>query len=963
LDGSRRRRAFIALAAWTCLGICALARATDTGASSSARPFPLIEAGRPAAILADASDYPGVRRAAGELRGDLSAVSGAAATLSLAREAEPSMPDRPLVIVGTLGHSRVVDRLVRLGKLNVSGASGRWEAYVRAVVDAPLPGIARALVLAGADKRGTIFAIYDLSRRIGVSPWTWWADVPVPRRTQVLISSERITDAPVVRYRGIFLNDEEPALGGWARERFGGLNHAFYERVFELILRLKGNFLWPAMWDKSIYEDDPASPALADEMGIVLGTSHHEPMMRAQADWHRHGSGPWDYTRNAVRLRQFWREGIERMGRRESVVTIGMRGDGDEPMTRGTAIALLERIVSDQRRIIEQVTGEPAARTPQVWALYKEVQDYYDRGMRVPDDVTLLFSDDNWGNLRRLPPPGSHRAGGYGIYYHFDYVGGPRSYKWLNTNQIERVWEQMELAHVHGADRLWIVNVGDLKPMELPTEFFLDLAWNPAALTVSRLRDYPRAWAAEQFGEAHAARIGELLTRYTQYNARRKPELVGPDTYSLVSFHEAERVVADYDSLAERARAVGRLLPAEDQDAYFELVRFPIEACANLNELYVDDGLNRLYAEQGRVATNVMAERVAALFRHDAELTSEYHSLAGGKWDRMMSQSHYGYTGWHDPPHDVMPTVRRIAVPEHAALGVAIEESRGAWPGSRDPPRLPELSPFGPASRYIEVFDRGRRPFPFTVESSAPWLRVSRRSGIVTDQLRIEVSADWMAVPPGPHFVPITVRGAGTIVTITADVVSRSLDGETAAPRFMQADGYVAMEAAHASRRVDVQGVRWVEIPALGRTLSGMAVFPRTAPPHQLGEAPRLEYDVQLFEAGDVRVEVTLAPTLDFTGGSGLRYGVSIDDGPEQIVDAQEGQSPARWAEWVSNDANVRSTRYSVAAPGPHTVRIWSIDPGLVFERILVASQTPPRSYLGPPESRIEPERRVAVDR
>jgi hypothetical protein len=203
---------------------------------------------------------------------------------------------------------------------------------------------------------------------------------------------------------------------GWVKQTFGGFNHAVYERVFDLILRLKGNLLWPAMWGKAIYDDDPASPGLADEMGVVLGTSHHEPMMRAHVEWARHGAGDWDYTTNAERLKSFWRTGIQRMKNNESLVTVGMRGDGDKPMTQGTAVGLLEKIIADQRQIIEQVTHKPAKDTPQVWALYKEVQDYYDQGMTVPDDVTLLFSDDNWGNLRRLPKPGQQRAGGYGIY-------------------------------------------------------------------------------------------------------------------------------------------------------------------------------------------------------------------------------------------------------------------------------------------------------------------------------------------------------------------------------------------------------------------------------------------------------------------------------------------------------------------------------------------------------------------
>src|SRR5690606_39010394 len=265
----------------------------------------------------------------------------------------------------------------------------------------------------------------------------------------------------------------------WVREKFGGFNHQFYEKVFELILRLKGNFLWPAMWGKSLWDDDSLSAPLADEMGVVLATTHHEPMMRAHVEWQRYGKGPWDYDKNPEVLRQFWREGLERTKGQETVVTLAMRGDGDEAMSADTNIELLERIVKDQREIIAEVTGRPAEETPQVWALYKEVQDYYDKGMRVPEDVTLLFADDNWGNIRRLPDPADKRPGGYGVYYHFDYVGGPRNYKWLNTTQIESAWQQMRLAWAHGVDRVWIVNVGDIKPMELPISAFLDQAWDP----------------------------------------------------------------------------------------------------------------------------------------------------------------------------------------------------------------------------------------------------------------------------------------------------------------------------------------------------------------------------------------------------------------------------------------------------------------------------------------------------
>lgn len=627
--------------ALACTGAVAVCERTAAGA------LPLIERGVPARVIVEPTADGGVRDAADDLGRDLTGLAGR----------NGAAQDRA-VLIGVLGQSRTIDALVAAGKVDISTLKGRWEGYVQQVVEAPMPGVARALVIVGADRRGAIFGTYDLSRRAGVSPWAWWADVPVPVRPNLYVMAGRRIDAPAVRYRGIFLNDEEPALGEWARSSFGGINARFYERVFELTLRLKGNYLWPAMWGKSLWQDDPASAALAQRMGIVLGTSHHEPMQRAHVEWARAKGGAWDYTTNAEKLRDFWREGIVRNAGRDAVVTVGMRGDGDEPMTSGTATKLLERIVADQRGIIADVTGKPAAQTPQVWALYKEVQDYYDSGMRVPDDVTLLFADDNWGNIRRLPNVGETRPGGYGVYYHFDYVGGPRNYKWLNTNQISRVWEQMALADTHGVDRMWIVNVGDLKPMELPTSFFLDMAWNPKAMTMDAMGDYHRRWAGEQFGAGQAAAIASILDRTTRYLARQKPELWSPDSWSLTD-GTADRVLAEWAALDRDVAAVRPKVAA--RDAFYQLVAHPVEAAGNLARLYVTVARNRAAAATGDPAANALADEAQRLFANDRTIRARYEGLNGGKWRHMMAQTHIGYTGWQQPDSDAMPQVRRVA--------------------------------------------------------------------------------------------------------------------------------------------------------------------------------------------------------------------------------------------------------------------------------------------------------------
>lgn len=910
----------------------------------------LIEGGRPVAIVADAADFPGVLRAVRDLQGDLSKVAGAPATLSL-----DGIAPRTAIIAGTLGHSPRVDRIVRERGIDTAGVAGRWEGYLLQVVEHPEPGVDRALLVAGADRRGTIFGIYELSRRLGVSPWYWWADVPVPRHAALYAAPGRFADAPVVRYRGIFLNDEDPALGGWMKAKFGGPNHAFYEHVFELVLRLKGNYLWPAMWGRAFHDDDPLNPQLADEYGVVIGTTHHEPMMRAHVEWERHGNGPWDYTKNADALRRFWREGIARMDGHESVVTLGMRGDGDEAMGEATAIPLLERIVADQRRIIAGVTGRPAERTPQVWALYKEVQDYFDQGMDVPDDVTLLFADDNWGNIRRLPRAGDSRAGGYGVYYHFDYVGGPRNYKWINTTQIERVWEQMGLAHALGADRLWIVNVGDLKPMELPISFFLDYAWNPDALQLPQLQAYPAQWAAAQFGAAQAAEIGELLTRYTQYNARRKPELLAPETYSLVDYHEAERVMAGWEALAGQARRIGAALGAEHRDAYYQLVEYPILASANLNALYVAVARNRMHALQGRASANALADEAERLFARDAELARVYEQdIAGGKWIHMMAQPRIGYTHWQQPERNVLPALSRVDVPARGVMGVAVEGDARVWPQVADGARLPALDPVGATAREVEVFNRGAAPFRFEARQSQPWLRVSPASGEVGDTVRLRVEVDWNALPADAHAGGLSLRGSdGTEVHV--EVPIERADARRARG-FIESDGVVAIEAAHTARRMDGDDVRWVEIPNLGRTLSGVTALPATAPASSPGgAAPHLEYPLWLREDGPVEVRVTVSPTLDFRGGDGLRFAVSLgDEAPQEVairLDPTPGHADfAAWSRAVADSVHVVVSRHPGRA-GAQVLKLWRIDPGVVFQRVVVVRGQARDSYLGQPES------------
>jgi hypothetical protein len=905
-----------------------------------------------ATLYVDTNDYAGVVRAVNDLQADIKRVTDCSAAITH----QTGNLGETVILIGTLGKSPLIDQLVREHKIDVNAIAGKWESFSIQTVSNPFPEMSSALVIAGSDKRGTIYGVYDLSEQIGVSPWYWWADVAVRHQDTLTVKPGIFTQGPpAVKYRGIFLNDEAPSLTGWVKEKYGNYNHEFYEKVFELILRLKGNYLWPAMWNNAFSEDDPLNPKLADEYGIVMGTTHHEPMMRAQQEWKHRGNGAWDYSKNAPFLRQFWEEGLERNKDYENIVTVGMRGDGDLPMSESANIALLEQIVTDQRKIISDVYHRDADSVPQDWALYKEVQEYYEKGMRVADDVTLLWCDDNWGNIRRLPTSEERkRSGGAGIYYHFDYVGDPRSYKWMNTNPIPKVWEQMNLALNYGADRIWIVNVGDLKPMEFPIEFFLSMAWNPARWTRDNINEFAKLWATREFGPQYASEIADIVAKYGKFNGRRKPELLEPTTYSVVNYREADAVATAFQAITKRAEAVYKELPEDEKESFYQLVLYPTKASATVTQLYINAGKNQLYATQGRASTNELASEAQALFQLDAELSAYYnHTLAHGKWDHMMDQTHIGYTSWNEPPVNNMPRVTKLDLPAAASVGMAVEGSAATWPGAAEPLRLPYFDVYNKQRQYIDVFNRGKASFTFTATATQPWIVLSESKGEVDIEKRIWVSVDWLYAPQGLASGSVLISSnAGPDAAVKVDAfrpaepMPETLDG------FVEGNGYVSIEAVHYTNKIDVPPGRWEKIDDLGRTLSAMTIFPVTAASLLPGQpSPCLEYKMYLFHAGAVGVQAILDPTLNFVPGRGLRYAVSFDEETPQVVDFLANDSTETWATSVKDSVRIGKSTHTIANPGYHTLKIWMVDPAVVLQKLVVDLGGVKPSYLGPPES------------
>ena len=788
--------------------------------------FPLITKGAPCSIVMDTAEDEGVKMAISNLQQDIRQVCNNQPALL------NNIPAKRCVIIGNY-HSAIIQKLIAAGKIDKEQLINKNEKFLLQVIAKPADGVDEALVIAGSDKRGTIYGIYELSKQMGVSPWYWWADVPVIQQENVYIKPGIYTDGePKVEYRGIFINDEWPSFGNWAKAKFGGINSKVYKHVFELVLRLKGNFVWPAMWGSAFYDDDPQNGQLANTMGIVMGTSHHEPMALAQQDWKRRGKGEWDYNHNAQNLRDFWTYGIERAKNWESVITVGMRGDGDEPMSEGANISLLENIVKDQRKIIEKVTGKKAKETPQVWALYKEVQEYYDKGMRVPDDITLLLCDDNWGNVRKLPNLNEKpRSGGYGMYYHFDYVGAPRNSKWININPIPRIWEQMNLTYEYGVRKLWIVNVGDLKPMEYPITFFLDMAWNPEKFNAQNLQQHTEDFCAQLFGSQYAKEAARILSLYAKYNRRVTPETLNAKTYSF-NYGEWERVVDEYNALALDAHNLGFLLPATYRDTYDQIISYPVQACSNLYNMYYAQAKNHALAAKLDPEANQWADKVESCYLRDSLLSHYYNKvISNGKWNHMRDQIHIGYTSWNNPQKKIMPKV--IRVPEKEK-------------------------------------------------------------------------------------------------TYT----------------FQEIDGYVAMEAEHFTRAIAEGETSWSIIPDFGKSLSGVTTIPVTKTPEKM----YLEYDIEMKKTGKVRVELLLAPTLNFNDNKGLSYAISFDGEKEQIINFN-GHYKGGLGKWQANPIIESRSIHQLDKKGKHTLRIRPLNPGIVIEKIMIHAGGLKTSYLGAPET------------
>ncbi|RRJ29442.1 glycosyl hydrolase 115 family protein [Halocatena pleomorpha] len=941
---------------------------------------PIVAGDTIADIYVDEDDHKVANIATADFRDDIERVTGRCPTITGSLDELSGAA----VIVGTIGHSVGVERCLKVSDVDAGTLADERECFVIETVaietvDGPLSNVESCVLIAGNDRRGTAYGVYELSKQIGVSPWYWWADVSIAERDAVVVESGTYSfGPPSVPYRGIFLNDEDFGLRPWASETFApeeaedrpGIGPTTYAQIFELLLRLKANTIWPAMHPgtKAFYQY-PKNPTVAEKYAIIVGTSHCEPLHRNNVDEWDDPPSDWNYATNREQILAYWRSRVESVADHENIFTLGMRGIHDSGMaggdTRAERVELLQRVIDDQRRLLADVHDRPVEEIPQVFCPYKEALDVYRGGLDVPEDVCLLWSDDNHGYVRTLPTDAERtRKGGSGMYYHLSYWGRPHDYLWLSSVPLGLVRTELVKAYDAGARECWIINVGDIKPTETELEFALDLAWNVEATRSVSSDEWLRDWAGREFGSAHADDIAEIVAEYYRLALARKPEHMGwsrvyPDTgpdepaFSFVrEGDEARRRINAFERLVELAESVSETLPLERQPSFYQLVLYQVRCAAWMSKKYLHAARSRLYAAQGRTTANCYATLAERAHRRIESETQYYNEdLCGGKWEGMQS---------HQPrelPVFDAPATARVTPRTGAALGVAAEGHFEPVRGDeRTPPSLPTFDPDSDPERFIDVFTRGEDPVDWSVKTDVEWIEIETTNGTVAGERRLWVGINWDTAPNQHTSGEVTIDGGGIEKTVRVVVASPSTDSRGS---FLETNGTVAIEAEHYSRAHDGDRSAWDRCDVPGRVSgSTIAVAPSTFPSYSPDSdaVPLLEYDIEVSTVGSVDVEVQCVPTQPLNERRSLRYAISIDGGERAVVsiDPDGDEHDPQWQRNVLRGATITTTTHEIETLGSHTLQLRALDPGLIVDRIVVYTDCDRETYLGPRESTVK---------
>jgi hypothetical protein len=914
-------------------------------------------AGQSAPIHYSTSDAEVVRIAAEALAEDIERVTGIPASASTA---DPSASE--VILIGTVGSSPLIDSLVSSGKIDVSAIQGKWEAYTAAVVENPISGITRALVIAGSDRRGTAFGVFALSESMGVSPWYFWGDVPTPQKPGLHISGTHTQGSPGVKYRGIFLNDEDWGLQPWAAKTFepevGNIGPKTYATIFELLLRLHSNIIWPAMHEWPVmtapFYTVPGNKEAADDYAIVISTSHHEPMLRNSHEFDTATMGEYNYWTNSNTIYNFWDQRVAETADYENIYTIGMRGRADAgvfiPPGEDIVDMLGNTIIPDQRQMISDHVNPDPSQVPQIFIPYKETLTYYNNGLDalLPEDVTILWVDDNHGYIRQLSNSSERaRSGGSGVYYHLSYWGVPESYLWFCSTPPGMTRSEMMKAWDFDANKMWLVNVGDIKPMEIGTEFFLRMARDPEAFRDFDQHAYFTQWATRNFGPLHADAIASVLNDYFRLNIVTRPEHLNLSNagFSMVkNGDEAQKRLDEFAALRATAETIYNQLPASQKPAFYEMVLYGIRGSDLANRHVLKAERSRLWADQGRAATAVLAAEANADF--DALIGElDFYNLtnADGKWNHMMSPGHGNWNGVLDP-FNTRATVGSYSPPASSSLGVAIEGSEPPLDAGT-PGELPRFNRTAESISFIDVFNLGTNPMSWTAVASAPWITLSQTSG--TSDARITVGIDWNQAPRG-YAVPgtVTIQGSGDTRTVNLRAFY-PLDLNLATlPAAVEDNGVVTIEAEDFTDQHDrADGAGWRRADEAAASQDGMTIQPVTAasldPSNIPADTPSLTYQFHAFSTGSLKIRTECLPTHKITSDHpGVRYAISLNGDTPKIVNVNAAEYSAAWNVNTLRAAAYGISSHSITAPGLQTLKVWMVDAGVVLDKFVIEIAT-----------------------
>lgn len=948
--------------------------------------FTLASPRQTAAILYDASDAAVVKRAAELFAADVEAVTGRRPQVTSA-----TGETGPAVIVGTVGGSALIRRLSEAGKIDTAPLEGAWERYLIQTVANPLPGIRKALVIAGSDRRGAAYGLFTLSELIGVSPWYWWADVPVKKHAALHVDAPpTYSQTPSVRYRGIFLNDEDWGLTPWASQTFeperGNIGPRTYAKVCELLLRLKANYLAPAMHPVSTsFNQIPENKLVADTFAIVMGSTHCEPLLlNTASEWDTQTMGPWNYDKNKEGINRVLTQRVRENSPYENVYTLALRGLHDGAMSTTLPmhekVRMLQQALLDQRRILAENIDRPVETVPQAFTPYKEVLEIYSNGLELPDDITIVWPDDNYGYMKRLSGVREQRrTGRSGVYYHVSYLGVPHSYLWFSTTPPSLMYEELRKAYDTTADRLWLLNCGDLKGSEMQVSLFLDMAWDIGRFTADNVVTYPARWLAGIFGEAYYDRLEAMTREHLRLAFPRKPEYMGwgyhwnrfdhnceqlTDTdFSFTNYDEAPRRLEAYRKLGARAEALLHEIGDEARPAFYQLVYYPLRGAELMNRMTLGGQRNRWYARQGRAATNAVRDEVQRCYDSLQVITRGYNSLLGGKWNHMMSmrQNYDGVSAYFNLPH--LATHDAAGAPR-LALQVAGEDVTGA----RAFHALPAFDNYLRRTYPVEIYNRGGGTLAWTAHASEPWVVLSKSAGKTADEERITVGIDWEKAPSGNAVPAQIVFRAGE----QSEKVLVSLFNPTAPSRaelrgiYVENNGCVSIPAAGCHRVRENDRIKITAVEDLGIEGPALQLGDPTAPLQifRSRDVPCAEYDFYAFDAGSVDVYTYVLPTFplhadrDFRIGENTntdtKYSVQIDDGALATPSSSHVEYSQVWFESVLRNCAVNKSTLHIDKPGRHTLRIRVGDPGIVLQKIVLDFGGMKRSYLGPQSTLIE---------